>query len=158
MSNFQLYSASINLSSCRATGALWSSSSQLPGVSSSSLLLTIWGLALSRLPPYGARYPTPTGCPNAGSHLLYHKILILSAPLGGKVVQLCFYGSEAAEKEGEEINLQRHFYFEALRPWALTKQVLFSSTQSKPHNIQWNPESPLPPLAERPFSHLAFWG
>lgn len=76
-----------NLSSCQVMGALWSSSSQLPGVLSSSFLLTIWGLALSRLPPHGARYPTPTGCPNAGSHLLHHKILILPAPLRGKEVQ-----------------------------------------------------------------------
>lgn len=96
-SNFQLYSTSINLSSCQVVGALWSSSSQLPGVSSSSFLLAAWGLALSRLPPYGARYPTPTGCPNADSHLLFHNILIPS----------CFHGSENAAKEEEERDLQR---------------------------------------------------
>lgn len=109
-------------------GALWSSSSQLPGVSSSSFLLTVWGLAPSRLPSYGARYPTPTGHPNAGSPLLYHKILS-QHPWEAKQHSYAFMALKLQQRK-----LRREIWKDTciLKPSALIKQVPFLSTQQTP--------------------------
>lgn len=125
-------------------GALWSCSSQLPGVSSSSFLLTVWGVALSRLPPYGARYASPTA---QAPICCITKYLFSQHPWEAKQHSYAFMALKLQQRKLRRDICKDPYIW---RPSALTKQVPFLN---RPHNIH----SPLSPFTERLLFTWHFW-